>query len=97
MYFLYKNEYRSFKLIETTIRKGLKKKEKYKGNEPKQATIHVYMEVPHGNSLCSYLKQAKMSFLFLFFCKIGEQEGETGSAREGVDTSGRREEVEKGC
>jgi hypothetical protein len=35
------------------------------------------MEVPQGNSLCSYLQQAKMSFFFLLFIlyKIGEQEG----------------------
>jgi hypothetical protein len=36
------------------------------------------MEVPQGNYLCSYLKQAKMS-LFSFY-KIGEQEDGTGSA-----------------
>jgi hypothetical protein len=36
------------------------------------------MEMPQGNSLCSYLKQAKISFLFSIFCKIGEQEGEKG-------------------
>jgi hypothetical protein len=46
------------------------------------------MEVPQENSLCSYLKQAKMSFLFSFFCKIREQEGGTGSACR-VDISGR--------
>jgi hypothetical protein len=38
------------------------------------------MEVPQGNSLCSYLKLAKMSFIFPFFCKIGEQEGGIGPA-----------------
>jgi hypothetical protein len=27
--------------------------------------IHIYMEMSQGNSLCSYLKQAKMSFVFL--------------------------------
>jgi hypothetical protein len=43
-----------------------------------QATIHIHMEVPQGNYLCSYLKQAKMS-LFSFY-KIGEQEDGTGSA-----------------
>jgi hypothetical protein len=31
------------------------------------------MEVPQGDSLCSYLKQAKVSF---FFYEIGEQEVE---------------------
>jgi hypothetical protein len=56
------------------------------------------MEVSQGNVLGSYLKQAKMSFLFPFFCKIREQEGETGPAGwRGVATSGRGEEVGKGC
>jgi hypothetical protein len=40
------------------------------------------MEAPQGNSLCSYLKQAKISFFF--FYKIGEQEGRTGHAWEGL-------------
>jgi hypothetical protein len=52
------------------------------------------MEMSQGNSLCNYLKQTKMSFFF--FYKIGEQEGRTGPAW-GVGTSGRREEVGKGC
>jgi hypothetical protein len=38
------------------------------------------MEVPQGNSLCSYLKQPKMSvfFLLLFLYKIKEQEDGNG-------------------
>jgi hypothetical protein len=52
------------------------------------------MEMSQGNSLCSYLKQTKMSFFF--FCKIGEQEGRTGPVC-GVGTSGSGEEVGKGC
>jgi hypothetical protein len=28
------------------------------------------MEVPQGNSLCSYLKQSKMSYFFLPFTKL---------------------------
>jgi hypothetical protein len=36
------------------------------------------MEVPRGNFQGSYLKQTKMSFLFLL--KISEQEGGTGPA-----------------
>jgi hypothetical protein len=36
------------------------------------------METSQGNSLYSYLKQTKMSF-FLFFYKIKEQEGRTGT------------------
>jgi hypothetical protein len=34
------------------------------------------METSQGNSLCSYLKQTKMSIFF--FYKIREQEGRTG-------------------
>jgi hypothetical protein len=49
------------------------------------------MEVPQGNSLCSYLKEVKMSFLFPFFCKIREQEGGTGLI------IGSGEEIGKGC
>jgi hypothetical protein len=45
MYALYKNEYRIFKLVETTIGKGLRRKKKNRGDEPIQAIIHIYMEV----------------------------------------------------
>jgi hypothetical protein len=38
------------------------------------------MEVPQGNSPCNYLKKEKMSFLFPFFYKVGEQEGRIGPA-----------------
>jgi hypothetical protein len=48
------------------------------------------MEVLQGNSVCSYLKQAKMSFLFPFFCKIRKQEGGIGPAEGGVLIPGRR-------
>jgi hypothetical protein len=44
------------------------------------------MKVSQGNSLCSYLKQAKMSFFS--FQKIREQEGGSGPAF-GIGTSGR--------
>jgi hypothetical protein len=33
-----------------------------RGDEPIQVIVHVYMETSQGNSLCSYLKQGKMSF-----------------------------------
>jgi hypothetical protein len=39
---------------------------KNKRDEPIRITIHIYMEMSQGNSLCSYLKQAKMSFFFPF-------------------------------
>jgi hypothetical protein len=54
------------------------------------------MKVPQGNSLCSYLKQAKLSF-FSFFCKTDVQDGGTGPSWGEVDVSWRGEEVEKGC
>jgi hypothetical protein len=38
------------------------KKGKNRGDEPIQVIIHIYMEISQGNSLCSYLKQTKMSF-----------------------------------
>jgi hypothetical protein len=50
------------------------------------------MEISQGNSLYSYLKQTKMSFFF--FCKIG---GQNRSCLGGIGTSGREEEVGKGC
>jgi hypothetical protein len=52
---------------------------KNRGDKTIQVIIHIYMEMSQGNSLCSYLKPAKMSF-FSFFYKIGEQENGTGSA-----------------
>jgi hypothetical protein len=45
------------------------------------------MKVPLGNSLCNYLKLAKMPFLFSLFCKIREQEDGT-VLPEQVDTNG---------
>jgi hypothetical protein len=39
---------------------------KNKADEPNHAVIHIHMEVPQENSLCSYLKQAKLSFFFSF-------------------------------
>jgi hypothetical protein len=64
-------------------------------DEPNWVMIHIYMEVPQANSLCSHLKQAKMSFLFSLFCKIRGQEGGTGPGW-GVGTSRMEEEVGKG-
>jgi hypothetical protein len=49
---LYQNEYRIFKLVETTIRKGLKLKE-----EMKQIDLYyIYTWKCTGNSLYSYFK-----------------------------------------
>jgi hypothetical protein len=33
------------------------RKKKNRGDEPIQVMIHIYMEIPQGNLLCSYLKQ----------------------------------------
>jgi hypothetical protein len=54
------------------------------------------MKVPQGNSLCSYLKQPKMSFLLLlvFLYIIRKQEGTTDLAW-GFGTHGRGEEMGK--
>jgi hypothetical protein len=38
------------------------------------------MEMSQGNSLHSYLKQAKMSFFFLFLLQNWRKEGRTGPA-----------------
>jgi hypothetical protein len=52
------------------------------------------MEVPQGNSLCSYLKQTKMSF-FCSFTKL-ENRGAEQVLLGVIGTSGREEEVRKG-
>jgi hypothetical protein len=53
----------------------------------------MYMEVPKGNSLCSYIKQAKTSFFFFFFSytKIRKPEGRTGLTW-GIGNCGKRGE-----
>jgi hypothetical protein len=56
--------------------------------------MHIYLEMLQGNSLSSYLKQTKMSFLF--FYKIREQEGRTGPTL-GCWYQWEGEEVKKGC
>jgi hypothetical protein len=55
-------------------------------------SIHVYMEMSQGNSLCSYLSKKNKNVLFYFY-KIGEQVLFGGR----VGTSGRGEEVGKEC
>jgi hypothetical protein len=41
------------------------RKKKNRGDESIQVIMHIYMEMSQGNSLCSYLKQTKMSLFFL--------------------------------
>jgi hypothetical protein len=67
-------------------------RKKNRGSEPNWAIIHINMEVPQENSLCSYCKQTKMSF---FFYKIREQKDGTGLVWGRVGTSGKGEEVGK--
>jgi hypothetical protein len=38
---------------------------KNRGDEPIVVIIHIYMEMSQGHSLCSYLKQTKISFFSL--------------------------------
>jgi hypothetical protein len=42
---------------------------KIRGDKPVGVIIHTYMEISQGNSLCIYLylKQAKMSFVFVLY------------------------------
>jgi hypothetical protein len=61
MYFLYKNAYRTFTTVEITIRRGLR----WKGDEPIQVIIHIYMEMSQGNSLYKNSLFKKKSFSFL--------------------------------
>jgi hypothetical protein len=58
---------------------------KNRGDEPNGIMIHIYVEVPQGNSLCSYLylKKAKISFCSFFFHKIREQRAEQILPRDG--------------
>jgi hypothetical protein len=67
---------------------------KIRGDKPIGVIIHIYVEVSQRHTLCSYLylKQAKMSFFFIFsffFYKIGEQEGRTSPAQGGGPPSER--------
>jgi hypothetical protein len=41
-------------------------------DEPIQDIIHMYMEMSQGHSLCSYYKQAKMSFFSHDACAKSE-------------------------
>jgi hypothetical protein len=73
-YSLYKNEYRIFKPVETTIRKGLRYKE-----EKQKCTILGYNTYIHGSaqgkSLCSYLKHEKCHYFS--FTKLENRRAES--------------------
>jgi hypothetical protein len=82
----------SLKLLKSP-KKGTKgRKEKNRGDEPIQVIIHIYMEMSQGNSLCIYLKQTKMSFFF--FLQNWKRQNRSCL---GVGTSGKGEDVGKGC
>jgi hypothetical protein len=89
---LNKNEYRIFKAVEITIRRGLRQKEENR-DEPIWVIIHIFMEMSQGNSL--YLKQIKMSF---YFSSIKSQNRKVLQVLYGdFGTSERGEAMEKGC
>jgi hypothetical protein len=54
------------------------------------------MEMSQGNSLCSYLKQAKLSVFFFPFTK-SENRREEQVLPGGIGTSEREKEMGKGC
>jgi hypothetical protein len=58
--------------------------------------MHIYMDVPQGNSLCSYLKQAKCHFFFLSFAKSENRRAEQ-VLRGRSWGGGMEEEVGEGC
>jgi hypothetical protein len=60
--FIKKIPLRQWKDVEITIKRGLGRMEKDRG-ESIRVIIHIYIEMSQGNSLYSYLKQTKMSFL----------------------------------
>jgi hypothetical protein len=73
MYSLYKNEYRIFKLVETTIRKGLRQKKENKEDEPNWAScivnhVYTYTWKHQKETPCvAELNEQKMSFFSSFF------------------------------
>jgi hypothetical protein len=54
-----------------------------RGDKPIGVIIHINMEIPQGNSLCSHLCLKLRCYVFPFISyKIGEQEGGTSPAQE---------------
>jgi hypothetical protein len=73
---------------------------KIRGHEPIGVIIHIYMEIPQGNSLYNYLylQQSKISTFFSFpSTKSENRKAEQFLSREGVGTSGRGELLGKEC
>jgi hypothetical protein len=74
MYVLYEYEYRIFKPVEITIRRGLYRKEKNRGDEPIQVVILAYMEMSH-ETPCTAISNKQKCFVLFCFQKqrIGRQ------------------------
>jgi hypothetical protein len=81
MYSLYQNEHRIFNLVERAARKGQETRKIEE--EPNWAIIHIHMEVPQGQCLCSCLAQGKCHFFFLSFTKSENRRVEQVSPPEG--------------
>jgi hypothetical protein len=62
--FLYKNEYRIFKTVEITIRRGLSRKKKNRRDKSIQVIMHTYMEMSQGNKQLSQGSKQKYHFVF---------------------------------
>jgi hypothetical protein len=88
IYFLYKNEYRTFKPVEITIRNELRRKVENRGEELIQVIIYTYIEMSQWNSLHSYLIQTVFSQKWT---------GRLNSSCLGVGSGGSGEEVRKRC
>jgi hypothetical protein len=72
---------------------------KIRGDKPIGVTIHIYMEISQGNSLCSYLylKQAKISwFSFLSFLFFSSTKSENRGSSCPGQREGRSVPMEKG-
>jgi hypothetical protein len=93
MYSLYQNEYRIFKLVEISIRRGLRKK-KNRGDKPILVIIHICMKC-HKETPCIDNLNKQKCHLF-FFYKVSEQYGETGLAWGGLEPGGGRRSWRKG-
>jgi hypothetical protein len=62
---------------------------KTRRDDPIRVTIHIFREMSQGNSLCRYLKQAKISFLFPPTKSENREEWNSSCLGVGVSTSGR--------
>jgi hypothetical protein len=94
MYVLYEYEYRIFKPVEITIRRGLYRKEKNRGDEPIQVVILAYMEMSHETPCTAISNKQKC---FVLFCFQKQRIGRQNRSCLGAGTSGRRKDIRKGC